>query len=270
VSAIPPPEDLLELAVDVARQAGALLIDRRPPGELEFGTKSTPTDVVTIMDTAAEQLIVDALVSERPDDAVLGEEGVATTRSGGSGVRWVIDPIDGTVNYLYRLSPWAVSIAAEVDGTVVAGVVHSPALRETFTAWRGGGAFLDGERLRVSASPPPPAHALVATGFGYESTRRASQARILAALLPRVRDVRRLGAASLDLCYVGAGRYDAYYERGLNPWDLAAGGLVAAEAGAIVGGLGGRPAGADLVIAAPPGLYEQLHDLLAPLAPDRD
>jgi myo-inositol-1(or 4)-monophosphatase len=149
-------------------------------------------------------------------------------------------------------------------------VVHSPALRETFTAWRGGGAFLDGERLRVSASPPPPAHALIATGFGYESTRRASQARILAALLPRVRDVRRLGAASLDLCYVGAGRYDAYYERGLNPWDLAAGGLVAAEAGAIVGGLGGRPAGADLVIAAPPGLYEQLHDLLAPLAPDRD
>jgi myo-inositol-1(or 4)-monophosphatase len=270
VSGIPRSEDLLGLAVDVARQAGALLVERRPPGELEFGTKSTPTDVVTIMDTAAERLIVDALLRERPDDAVLGEEGVASARSDGSGVRWVIDPIDGTVNYLYRLPPWAVSIAAEVDGMVVAGVVHSPALHETFTAWRGGGAFLDGVRLQVTTSPALPEQALVATGFGYESTRRANQAHILAALLPRVRDVRRLGAASLDLCYVAAGRYDAYYERGLNPWDLAAGGLVAEEAGAIVGGLAGRPAGADLVIAAPPGLYERLHDLLAPLAPDRD
>jgi myo-inositol-1(or 4)-monophosphatase len=263
-------KDLLDLAVEVARQAGALLVERRPPGELEFGTKSSPTDVVTIMDTAAERLIVDALLSARPDDAVLGEEGVASSQAGGSGVRWVIDPIDGTVNYLYRLPPYAVSIAAEVHGSVVAGVVHSPGLGETFTAVRGGGAFLDDVPLRVSPTPPPPERALVATGFGYDAQRRAKQAKVMAALLPRVRDVRRLGAASIDLCYVAAGRYDAYYERGLNPWDLAAGGLVAAEAGAIVGGLSGRSAGPDLVLAAPPGLFEQLHDVLAPLGADRD
>jgi myo-inositol-1(or 4)-monophosphatase len=226
--------------------------------------------VVTVMDTAAERLIVDALLGVRPGDAVLGEEGVASSRAGGGRVRWVIDPIDGTVNYLYRLPPYAVSIAAELDGVVVAGVVHSPALHETFTAWRGGGAFLNGEPLHVSTDPPPLRRALVATGFGYEAARRARQAEIVAALLPQVRDVRRLGAASIDLCYVAAGRYDAYYERGLNPWDLAAGGLVAAEAGAIVGGLAGRAAGADLVIAAPPGLYEQVHDVLILFGPDRD
>jgi myo-inositol-1(or 4)-monophosphatase len=270
VSADPKASDLLDLAVDVAQHAGALLVERRPPGALQVGTKSSPTDIVTIMDTAAERLIVDALLSKRPDDAVLGEEGVASGHSGGSGVRWVIDPIDGTVNYLYRLPPYAVSIAAEVEGRVVAGVVHSPGMGETFTALRGGGAFLDGVPLRVSPTPPPPERALLATGFGYESRRRANQARILAALLPRIRDVRRLGAASIDLCYVAAGRYDAYYERGLNLWDLAAGGLVAEEAGAIVGGLSGRPAGADLVLAAPSGLFEQLHDLLLPLAADRD
>jgi myo-inositol-1(or 4)-monophosphatase len=265
----PRPEDLLELATEVAGEAGKLLVERRPPGAIEVGTKSSPTDVVTVMDTAAERFIVDALLRARPDDAVLGEEGGAS-RPTGTGVRWVIDPIDGTVNYLYRLPPYAVSIAAEVDGTVVAGVVHAPELGETFTASRGGGAFLNGARLRVSASPPSPDRALVATGFGYEATHRARQAQVLAGLLPRVRDMRRLGAASVDLCYVAAGRVDAYYERGLNAWDLAAGGLVAAEAGAVVRGLAGRPAGPDLVLAAPPGLFEQLHDLLARLGADRD
>jgi myo-inositol-1(or 4)-monophosphatase len=263
------PGTLLELATDVALAAGKLLVERRPPGDLEVGTKSSPTDVVTVMDTAAERLIVDALLRARPDDAVLGEEGGASQPTG-TGVRWVIDPIDGTVNYLYRLPPYAVSIAAEVDGTVVAGVVHAPELGETFTASRGGGAFLNGSRLRVTTSPPSPDHALVATGFGYEASRRARQAHVLAGLLPQVRDMRRLGAASVDLCYVAARRVDAYYERGLNAWDLAAGGLVAAEAGAVVAGLAGRPAGPDLVLAAPPGLFEQLHDLLAALGADRD
>lgn len=263
------PRDLLELATEVAWQAGKLLVERRPPGDLEVGTKSSPTDVVTVMDTAAEQLIVDALLAARPDDAVLGEESGAS-RPSRSGVRWVIDPIDGTVNYLYRLPPYAVSIAAEVDGTVVSGVVHAPELGETFTASKGGGAFLDGVRLRVTEFPPTPGQALVATGFGYDAARRARQAQVLAGLLSQVRDVRRLGAASLDLCYVAAGRVDAYYERGLNAWDLAAGGLVAAEAGAVVGGLAGQPAGSDLVLAAPPGLFEQLCDLLAPLGADRD
>lgn len=263
------PAELVALAETVAVAAGALLVDRRPAGEdlAVTTTKSSPTDIVTVMDTAAERLVVDRLRAARPGDGFLGEEGAA--EPGSTGVVWVVDPIDGTVNYLYDLPAYAVSVAAQVDGEVVAGAVHSPVTGETWTAVLGGGARRNGASVAVSACTDL-AQALVATGFGYGAQRRAHQAGVLAQVLPVIRDIRRIGAASLDLCSLASGRVDAYYERGLKPWDLAAGGLVAREAGARVEGLHGRPAGEDLVLAAPPPLFDALHDLLAPLAPDRD
>jgi myo-inositol-1(or 4)-monophosphatase len=230
-------------------------------------TKTTPTDVVTESDTAAEELIRERLLAARPGDGLVGEEGASV--SGGSGVEWVVDPIDGTVNYLYGIPQYAVSIAAVVEGRVVAGVVHNPAGAETWTATRGGGAALNGRPVLESGCDRLD-RALVATGFGYDPRRRARQADLLRNVVPYVRDIRRAGAASLDLCAVATGRVDAYYERGLKAWDLAAGGLIAEEAGAVVAGLRGAAAGEDLVIAAGPALFTELHDLLEPLAPDRD
>ena len=256
------PDALLELAVDVAHRAGRLLLDGRPERVEVAATKSSPTDVVTEMDRASERLIAGALRAARPGDGVLGEEGAA--EEGTSGLRWVVDPIDGTVNYLYGLPSWAVSIAAERDGEAIVGVVHVPPLGETFTAVRGRGAWRGGVPVQVNP-PVAPERALVATGFGYEPGRRADQAALLQGLLPRIRDVRRTGAAAIDLCSVACGRVDAYYERGTQRWDIAAGALVAAEAGAVVGGLHGSPPSPELVLAAAPGLFEQLHDLLAAL-----
>ena len=261
------PQALLDLAVDVAQRAGRLLLEGRPERVAVTATKSSPTDVVTAMDTAAERLITDALRAVRPDDGLLGEEGASG--EGTSGVRWVIDPIDGTVNYLYGLPAWAVSIAAEVDGEAVAGVVSVPPLGETFTGLRGGGAARNGQPLRLGP-PPPLDRALIATGFGYDAGRRAAQARVLAGVLPRVRDIRRGGSAALDLCSVACGRVDGYYERGTQRWDVAAGALIVGEAGGRVGGLHGAALSPDLVVAAPPGLFEPLHDLLAGLDAARD
>jgi myo-inositol-1(or 4)-monophosphatase len=212
------------------------------------------------MDTAAEELIRSRLLAARPDDGMLGEEG--SSRVGSSRVRWVVDPIDGTVNYLYDLANWAVSIGVEVDGRPAAGVVHAPALGRTYTAVAGEGAFRDGRRLSCS-SVTELGQSLVATGFGYAASRRARQAEVLLRVLPRVRDIRRFGAASLDLCAAAEGIVDAYYERGLNPWDMAAGGLIATEAGMRVGGLADRPASGELVVAAPPQIFDALVDLLA-------
>jgi len=269
------PGALLGLAADTAMEAGRMLAARRPPGRAGrpevTATKSSPTDVVTEMDRAAEALITGRLRAQRPGDAFLGEEG---GESGRGRVRWIIDPLDGTVNYLYGLPDWAVSIAAEVDGAPVAGAVAAPARDEIFTAVSGGGAW-----LRAGDEPPvtlrcntgvPLAQALVATGFGYAAARRAVQGEVVAAVLPRVRDIRRGGSAAVDLCSVAAGRLDAFYERGLNHWDYAAGGLIATEAGARLGGLAGRPASPSFVLAAEPALFAQLHDLLAPLDPERD
>ena len=261
--------ELLELATAVAHAAGRLVRERR---EVVLrmpvsATKTTPTDVVTESDTAAEELIRERLLAARPGDGLVGEEGASV--SGGSGVEWVVDPIDGTVNYLYGIPQYAVSIAAAVEGRVVAGVVHNPAGAETWTATRGGGAALNGRPVRESGCDRLD-RALVATGFGYDPRRRARQADLLRNVVPYVRDIRRAGAASLDLCAVATGRVDAYYERGLKAWDLAAGGLIAEEAGAVVAGLRGAAAGEDLVIAAGPALFTELHDLLEPLAPDRD
>jgi myo-inositol-1(or 4)-monophosphatase len=185
-----------------------------------------------------------------------------------------VDPLDGTVNYLYGLPDFAVSIAAEVGGAIVAGVVHIPERDEVFTAVAGGGAWLRaGGRPAIALrcnQGVPLARALVATGFGYMAARRRVQGEVAAALLPLVRDIRRGGSAAVDLCSVAAGRVDAYYERGVNYWDIAAGGLIAREAGARMGGLSGEPAGPDLTIVAGPGLFDELHGQLEKLNPQRD
>jgi myo-inositol-1(or 4)-monophosphatase len=261
------PRELMELAERVAREAGRLVVEQRPRGLEVSDTKTTSTDIVTEMDKRSERLIVDRLTAARPDDGLLGEEGAS--RDGTSGVRWVVDPIDGTVNYLYEIPAYAVSIAATVGGQVVAGAVVNPAVGEVWTAARGHGAWLDGVPL-PPVEVPAMDQALVATGFGYDARRRARQAELLAVVLPRVRDVRRMGAASLDLCAVATGRVDGYYEQGLQPWDLAAGGLVADEAGVRVTGLHGRAAGEALVVAAREPLAGALVALLESLDADRD
>jgi myo-inositol-1(or 4)-monophosphatase len=267
----PPAAELLELACSAAAEAGLLLADRGGRPEV-VSTKSSPTDVVTEMDRAAEALIRGRLLAARPGDAFLGEEGGETGR--GAQVRWIVDPLDGTVNYLYGLPDWAVSIAAEVDGTVVAGAVCVPSRGALFSAVLGGGAAVradgSGPATLACNAGVPLERALVATGFGYEAGRRRVQGEVVAAVLPRVRDIRRGGSCAVDLCSLAAGALDAYYERGVNLWDIAAGGLVAAEAGARVGGLHGATAGPAMTIAAAPRLFGELHDLLAALSPDRD
>jgi myo-inositol-1(or 4)-monophosphatase len=267
------PAELRDLAVRVAREAGDLLVSRA--GRVEVAAvKSSPTDVVTEMDRRSEELIRRAILAVRPDDAILGEEGGQTGDTAGAPACWVIDPLDGTVNYLYGLHDWAVSIAAEVNGQVVAGAVYVPRRDEMFSAHAGGGAWLqsgDGgpERLRCPAGPPLD-RALVGTGFGYLAGRREVQGQVVAALLPRVRDIRRIGVAAVDLCAVAAGRLDGFYERGLNYWDWAAGALVAAEAGAAVGGLHGAPVSTSMTVAAGPELFGPLSAALAALDPERD
>jgi myo-inositol-1(or 4)-monophosphatase len=344
----PDPEDLLALAAETAAAAGHLLADRGALTRPEVvETKSSLTDVVTEMDRQAEALITERIRAARPGDAILGEEGGethgATPATDGSAlpedaVRWIVDPLDGTVNYLYGLADWAVSIAAEVDGTIVAGVVAIPLHGETFLAIRGRGARLRNDvglhsatetratetratetraagetvatfvtgatgetraagviratkgdlRTRESrairepwpagetgaplrCNPDVPlARALVGTGFGYLPGRRRVQGEVVSALLPQIRDIRRGGSASVDLCMVAAGRLDAFYERGLNYWDWAAGALIAEEAGARVTGLNGRPPSPSMTVAAAAGLHGELIAALTPLDPERD
>ena len=267
--AVPPePSALLALAIDTAREAGDLVARGRASAGDQVDVKSSSVDVVTAVDAASERLIVGRLLAARPDDAVLGEEGAA--REGGSGVRWIVDPIDGTVNFLYDLPAYAVSIAAEVDGVVRAGAVLNVATGDLFTATTGGGAWLstparpDPVRLRGS-SPTSLEQTLVGTGFGYQQEQRRAQGAVVAALLPQVRDIRRMGSAALDLCAAAAGRLDAYYELHLNPWDHAAGGLVAAEAGLVVTGLPGRPFAEPMGIAAAPTVADAFVALMVEL-----
>jgi myo-inositol-1(or 4)-monophosphatase len=276
-------EALLRIAVATAAEAGRLLASWRGDERPEVvQTKSSPTDVVTEMDRRSEALITSRIRAHRPGDAVLGEEGGQTAGgvapAGGDAslpgrVRWVVDPLDGTVNYLYGLRDWAVSIAAEVDGTVVAGVVEVPRHGEMFTAVAGQGAWLHRGEAKLAlhcTTAVPLGQALIGTGFGYDPGRRQVQGEVLAALLPYVRDIRRGGSAAVDLCSVAAGRLDAFYERGLNYWDFAAGGLIAREAGAVVGGLAGKTESTAMAVAAGPGLYEQLETFLTRLNPERD
>lgn len=257
--------DLKNLAVMTAVEAGALLVSGFRGARSDVGHKSSPTDMVTEMDRQSEKLVVERLLAERPDDGVLGEEGAR--RTAGSGVTWVIDPLDGTTNYLYGLGPFAVSIAAVTERETLVGVVHDPLRAETFSALLGGGAFLGEEKL-TCPDPPPLERALVGTGFSYSPARRRAQAKVLLELLPSVRDIRRAGAAAVDLCWVAAGRLDAYYEAGVQRWDVAAGLLVASESGAWVGALPGKEGAIPTVIATREGLQDSLLELLADAGSD--
>lgn len=252
---------LLSDAVRIAREAAELVAGTRDTAVSNVSTKSTDTDVVTAGDRAAERLVRDRLAQLWPGVPVLGEEEGGEEPA--SGLCWVVDPIDGTVNYLYGFPSYAVSIAAQVDGVSVAGVVAEPASGRLWTAARGGGARLDDRELRVSSATT--LHlSLVATGFAYAAARRERQAAMWARLLPRVRDLRRPGASSLDLCSVAAGWVDAYVEHGLHRWDWAAGALVAEEAGAVVRLPGGPEdgLGADAVFVSTPGVADALREAL--------
>jgi myo-inositol-1(or 4)-monophosphatase len=252
------PQALRDLAVATAREAGELVERLRREGVRVSETKSSPTDVVTAADQASEELIRERLLRARPGDGLVGEEGHDVESR--SGISWVVDPIDGTVNYLYGIPQYAVSIAAAVEGEVVAGVVLNPAAGLEYVATRGGGATCNGDPVRVRAVPPV-AQALVATGFGYEARIREQQARCVSRMLPRVRDIRRLGSCALDLCAVASGQVDAYVEEGPNAWDHAAGGLVAREAGATFE-VWTTDAGRDLVLCAPAEGWNAFTDLV--------
>jgi myo-inositol-1(or 4)-monophosphatase len=251
---------LLDLAVEVAQDA-ADLVRRGRDGDVQVAaTKTSPTDIVTELDKAAERLIFERLMTARPGDGFVGEEGASSSST--STVEWVVDPIDGTVNFYYGIPAFAVSIAATVEGRSVAGVVLNVATGERFTATLGGGAFLDGVRLQVPADAAPPlSQRLVGTGFNYVREVRVRQVAAVSAMLEEVRDVRRIGSAALDLCYVAAGRFDAYVEEGLHRWDMAAGGLVATEAGAVLSRRDGV-GGGDCYVCAPASGFEEFRDLV--------
>ena len=271
-------EALERLCIDFALAAGRLIRDDRPRSVDVAATKSTDTDVVTVMDQRSEELLHRLIRSARPDDGVLGEEGVDVV--GSSGLTWIVDPIDGTVNYLYDIPAYAVSVAvvtgdARTDGAwrPVAGAVCDPCRRVVHHARRGGGAWSSPEpgdgadhpgaagpqRLTVS-SEDRLGRALLATGFGYDPEVRARQAEVLRRVLPQVRDIRRIGSAALDLVRVAEGTVDAYAESGINAWDLAAGWLIVEEAGGVVLGEGSHP-GKALTVAAGPGLIEPVRAL---------
>jgi myo-inositol-1(or 4)-monophosphatase len=258
----PGPElldELLELALEAGRRAGVLLRDGRPEDLGVAATKSSPVDVVTEMDLASEKLITELITARRPADGLLGEEGASSP--GTSGIRWVIDPLDGTVNYLYGLPAWSVSIAAQWQGRTVVGVVEAPPRGETVHAVAGRGAYVNGRRAWCRPSPPLE-RALIGTGFGYLRERREHQAEVVRQLIPQVRDIRRAGSAAIDLSDVGIGRMDGFYERGLNPWDYAAGALVASEGGALVGGRPGEDLSSELTVAAVPEVFPVLQATL--------
>jgi myo-inositol-1(or 4)-monophosphatase len=270
------PSELLTLATRVAEQAADLLIEGVRSVRTTVETKSTATDMVTEIDRASEDLIVRALLEAYPDDGILAEE--SGTHPGTSGLRWVVDPLDGTTNYLYGYPSWSVSIAVEtvsdrdrdggVASSVIAGVVVDGAHGEVFTATAGGGAHRDGAPIACSTQTDL-ARALIATGFAYSATARRTQAEALVGVLPHVRDIRRGGSAAVDLCTVACGRVDAYFERGLNWWDLAAGALIAREAGAVLASLDPHTdARTGSVMAATPAIAEPLRALLHTVGAD--
>lgn len=250
MSANPPADELLDLATGIAAEAARLLARFAATG-FDVATKSTRTDMVTDADQGSQSLIERLILDARPGDGLLGEEGAA--RAGTSGVRWVFDPLDGTTNFIYGIPAYAVSIAVEVEGEVVAGVVHDVALREVFTAAKGRGARRNGAAIAISGNTDL-GTALLATGFGYDPAARAEQAAMVARILPHIRDIRRGGSAALDLCHVASGQLDGYFEYRLNPWDIAAGGLIVREAGGVTAGFGGRSFADGYVIACAPGL----------------
>ncbi len=252
--------ELLALARPLAEEVAVHLEASLDGDGPAISTKSTPTDLVTELDTWAEHHITGAILAARPQDSVRGEEGADVV--GSSEVTWSIDPIDGTVNFVHGLPGFCVSIAALVGDVTVAGVVASPLHRDVFTATIGAGAHRNDRPIHVAA-PVPPARSVLGTGFGYDPDRRRAQAEVVARVLPRIADIRRGGAAAIDLCWVAAGRLDGYWEVGLNHWDHAAGALIAAEAGARVAGLDGSAPSERFVLAAPAATWDGLAALLA-------
>ncbi len=265
------PTDLLDLATRIAVEAGELAARRRAEGVTVAASKSSLEDVVTQADRDTEDLIRSLLADARPDDGILGEEGGGSV-AGTSGLTWVVDPIDGTVNYLYGIRHYAVSIAVVEGGrdpvtwTALAGVVNNPATGELFAASSGAGATLNGATISV-APPVDLSQALIGTGFAYLAERRRAQALVIAGVIGQVRDIRRQGSAALDLCDVAMGRLNGYFERGLNPWDHAAGALIAEEAGAHVGGLRGSRASSEFLLAAEPSVAQALEEALIAAEP---
>jgi myo-inositol-1(or 4)-monophosphatase len=251
---------LREIAEAVAREAGHQLRDASAGPLVNVTAKSSPTDLVSEADHAAERLIRERLAAARPGDGFLGEEG--GDAAGSSGLRWVVDPLDGTINFLFGIPQWAVSIACEDELGTVVGVIYDPMRDELWTAERDGPALLDGRPIQGSQRGDL-ATALVATGFGYDAQMRREQARVAADLLPQVRDIRRFGSAALDLAWTAAGRYDAYYERGLNTWDVAAGELLCVCAGLALRRLEPAPLLAAGVLVAPHPLVDALEALVA-------
>jgi myo-inositol-1(or 4)-monophosphatase len=252
--------ELVVLAERIAREAGAQLRVAFSGGALATETKSSPTDLVSEADLAAEKLIREALLSARPDDGMLGEEGSDTP--GTSGLRWVVDPLDGTTNFLFGIPQWGVSIAVEDASGTLAGVVFDPMRDECWAAVRDGASTLNGEPFRAPRRGGGLATALVSTGFGYDADVRAAQAAVVTRLLPRVRDIRRAGSCAIDLAWTAAGRYDAYYERGVKLWDIAAGELICASAGLHTRRLDPAPPTESGILAAPVALADELASLV--------
>jgi len=249
--------ELLKLAESVARAAGSHLMNR--PSSFTFTEKSSVVDFATQMDQQSEELIVKQILAVRADDGIIAEEGAAKPSK--SGITWVIDPLDGTVNYLYGLPGWNVSIAAKDADGVLVGVVYAPSINGFWSAIRGEGAKYNGNKIKCN-DPVTLDKSLLATGFAYDLNLRVSQGETMAKLLPKIRDLRRNGAAAVDLCYVAMGAIDGYFEGSLKEWDYAAGGLIATEAGAVISGRGGRAADSDLVVCAGPALHAQLLPLI--------
>jgi myo-inositol-1(or 4)-monophosphatase len=253
------PGALREIAEAVAREAGHQLRGAFAGPRVNVTAKSSPTDLVSEADHAAERLIRERLRAARPDDGFLGEEG--GDAEGSSGLRWVVDPLDGTINFLFGIPQWAVSIACEDANGTLAGVIYDPMRDELWTAERDGPALLDGAPIHGSERSDL-ATAMVATGFGYDAEVRAVQARVVAELLPQVRDIRRFGSAAVDLAWTAAGRYDAFYERGLNAWDVAAGALLCRRAGLVVRDLDPSPPARGGVLVAPDSLIDALAEIV--------
>ncbi len=248
VSSLSSSQELLELALGVAERAGNLLVQR--PLVFEVTSKSVAIDIATQMDRDSEKLIVESILSARPGDGIVGEEG--SSRSSSTGITWVIDPIDGTVNYLYGLPGWSVSIAAKDQSGVLVGVVHSPTIGSTWTATKGGGAFFNSRPIRCNSDISLD-RALIGTGFAYDVKERVNQGRVVASLIPNIRDLRRIGSAAVDICYVAMGAFDGYFELGLKEWDLAAASLIATESGALI-----STDSQGITYCAGPGLYPVL------------
>ncbi len=250
---------LLQVATTLAKQAGDMALAGRKAGLHNVQTKSTATDMVTEFDRASEVLIVEGIRAARPEDAIVGEEGASV--SGTSGITWYIDPIDGTTNFLYDLPAWAVSIGAEDSSGPLAGVVYIPALGEMFTATRGGGAFLNGAPIQ-SNNIADVSQALVCTGFSYSADQRTIQAQRVSRFIHQIRDIRRAGAAAIDLCFVACGRIDAYFEENLHQWDISAGILIAHEAGCRSGDFSGHTPRPAEILTTAPAIFDQLSQLI--------